>query len=83
MLGYFNGGTAIRTSPDRWQYFSAVFDSVVSGSKPILLGADTSGFTERVMQDGHIGELIAYEGALSSQDVAAVTDYLVAKWGLA
>lgn len=81
---YTLGGSAMRTSPDRWQYLSVVFNSPVSGLKPLVIGADTTIDTvSRAMQDGHIGEVIAYEGVLTPAQVAAVTDYLVTKWGLA
>lgn len=76
----FNVGVAVSTSPDRWQYTSASF-SPVSGSKAIALGADSFS-TVRFMQNGHIGELLAYSSQLTETQVLAVETYLVKKWGL-
>jgi len=76
----FSTGVSVRTSPDRWQYASATF-SAVAGSKPIVLGADTFS-AARFMQNGHIGELIAYSGTLTASQVQVVENYLVTKWGL-
>jgi len=77
----FGVGVTVRTSPDRWQYTSSTF-SAVTGQKAIVVGADTLS-AARFMQDGHVGEIIAYSGTLSAGQVASVERYLIAKWGLA
>lgn len=73
-------GLSARTSPDRWNYTSATF-TAVTGQKSFVVGADSYS-SVRFMQDGHIGELIAYSTALTSAQVLAVEAYLVNKWGL-
>lgn len=73
-------GLSVRTSPNRWNYTSATF-TAVTGQKSFVLGADSYS-SVRFMQDGHIGEVIAYSGALTSTQVLAVEAYLVNKWGL-
>jgi hypothetical protein len=78
----FNVGQAIRTTPDRWQGISSTF-APVTGSKAFALGADTNTSSGRLMQNGHIGEVIAYSGTLTAVQVASVEGYLVQKWGLA
>jgi hypothetical protein len=80
-LNSFTTGVAIRTSPDRWQHLSATF-SPVSGSQAFTLGGDTLSATVRMMQDGHIGEVLFYSAQLSASEVKKVEDYLVRKWGL-
>jgi hypothetical protein len=77
----FATGVSARTSPDRWQHTSASF-TAVTGSKPIVLGADSFGSTGRTMNNGHIGEVIAYSGTLTAGQAIAVETYLVNKWGL-
>jgi hypothetical protein len=77
----FGTGVSIRTSPDRWQHMSATF-SPVAGSKSFVLGADPFTASSRLMQDGHIGELLLYSTELSASEVQRVERYLVAKWGL-
>jgi hypothetical protein len=78
----YASGVAARTSPDRWQYTSSTF-AAVSGSKPMVVGADTYPASGRAMQNGHIGEILIYSGTLTSTQVLAVEAYLIAKWGLA
>ena len=78
----FNAGVSARTSPDRWQHTSASF-AAVTGSKPIVLGADSFGSSGRTMNNGHVGEVIAYSGTLTAGQVVSVENYLVNKWGLA
>jgi hypothetical protein len=78
----FAVGLPVRTSPDRWQHTSASF-AAVTGSKPIILAADSFGATGRTMNNGHIGEVIAYSGTLTPGQVGSVENYLVLKWGLA
>jgi hypothetical protein len=77
----FNAGVSARTSPDRWQHTSASF-AAVAGSKPFVLGADSFGATGRTMNNGHIGEMIAYSGTLTAGQVLSVEQYLINKWGL-
>ena len=77
----FSVGVAVRTSPDRWQYTSATF-AANAGSKAMVVGADTFSAV-RLMQNGHIGEVIAYSAALTARQVVAVEGYLTRKWGLA
>lgn len=77
----FSSGVAVRTSPDRWQYNSSTFPAV-AGSKSFVLGGDVNVSSGRTMQNGHIGEIIAYSGTLSASEVASVEGYLVSKWGL-
>jgi hypothetical protein len=77
----FSTGVAARTSPDRWQRLSATFSSV-AGSKAFVIGADSFTASARLMQDGHVGEIIAYSGTLSASVAADVESYLVDKWGL-
>ena len=77
----FSTGTAVRTSPDRWQYTSATF-SPVTGQKAIVLGGDSFS-TVRLMQNGHVAEVIASSDLLTTAQVATVETYLVNKWGLA
>ena len=78
----FNVGDAARTSPDRWQRLSATF-TPVAGSKSFVVGADPFTASSRLMQDGHVGEIIAYSGTLSASVAAGVEAYLINKWGLA
>ena len=77
----FTIGVASRTSPDRWQHFSATF-TASSGVKAMVLGADVFSAV-RLMQNGHIGEVLAYSGALSASQVSTLETYLVNKWSLA
>lgn len=77
----FATGVNIRTTPDRWQHMSATF-SAVSGSKSFVLGADPFTASSRLMQNGHIAEVLLYSAQLSSADVLKVEGYLIAKWGL-
>jgi hypothetical protein len=77
----YYAGIAGRTSPDRWQQLSATF-SPVSGSKPVVLGADAFSSSDRAMDNGHIGELLIYSTALTDIQVSAVNRYLSSKWGL-
>jgi hypothetical protein len=79
---FADGGVAPRTSPDRWQYLSAVLTTPVTGSKPVVLGADSFTVSGRLMQNGHIGEILIYDTALSASQVTRVTNYLIARWGL-
>jgi len=76
----FNIGVDVRTSPNRWQHASLTF-APVSGSKPFVVGADPFG-SVRLMQNGHIAEMLLYSGQLSASEVKKVEDYLVRKWGL-
>lgn len=77
----FAVGVALRTSPDRWQHMSATF-SPVSGSKSFVLGADPFTASSRLMQNGHIGEVLFYSTQLSASEVLKVERYLISKWGL-
>lgn len=78
----YNAGVPAQTSPDRWQQISATF-TPVAGSKPIVIGADAfGGFSDRVMKNGHIAELLIYSAALTAEEVAAVNRYLSGKWGI-
>jgi len=75
-------GVPARTSPHRWNQLSATF-TPVAGSKPIVLGGDSFGASgERVMKNGHIGEVLIYSAALTASQVSAVNRYLSSKWGL-
>lgn len=76
----FGTGVAVRTSPDRWQHMSATF-TASAGVKAMVLGADVFS-SLRLMQNGHIGEVIAYSGALTATQVLSVEQYLINKWGL-
>lgn len=78
----FGNGALVRTSPDRWQHNSSTFVPA-SGSQAFALGGDTFAATTRLMQNGHIGEVIAYSGTLTVAQVLSVEGYLVRKWGLA
>lgn len=78
----YDAGVAAKTSPDRWQRMAVQFTDTVSGSKPIVLGADTETADSRTMDNGHIAEILMYSTALSSGQIATVEAYLVAKWGL-
>lgn len=78
----YNAGVAAKTSPDRWQRLAANFTSTVSGSKPIVLGADVETESGRTMDGGHIGEILMYSTELTAGQKSAVEAYLVAKWGL-
>ena len=82
--GYLSSfaGAIVRTSPDRWQHLSATF-SPRSGSQAFSLGGDTVVASTRLMQDGHIGEIIAYSTSLSLGQAVSVEKYLTRKWGLA
>jgi len=78
----YNAGVAVRTSPHRWQQLSATF-TPVAGSKPVVIGGDAFGASgERVMKNGHIGEVLIYSAALTASQVSAVNRYLSSKWGL-
>lgn len=78
----YNAGIAVRAAPHRWQQLSATF-TPVAGSKPIVLGGDAFGASgERVMKNGHIGEFLIYDSALTASQVSAVNRYLSSKWGL-
>jgi hypothetical protein len=77
----FNIGVSVRTTPDRWQHLSATF-TPVSGSQSFAIGADSFTPTSRLMQNGHIGEMLFYSAQLSATEVQTVQDYLVRKWGL-
>jgi len=79
----FNVGQAVRTTPDRWQYASTVLATPVTGVQAFALGADNTVSSGRLIQNGHIGEVIAYSGSLTAAQVASVDAYLIAKWGLA
>jgi hypothetical protein len=77
----FSTGVNVKTSPDRWQYTSASFTSV-SGSKAFTIGADPFTASARMMQDGHVAEVIVYSVQLSASVVSLVESYLATKWGL-
>jgi hypothetical protein len=77
----FSVGVSVRTTPDRWQHLSATF-TPVSGSQAFTIGADTFTPNARLMQNGHIGEVLFYSTQLSATQVQTVQDYLVRKWGL-
>jgi hypothetical protein len=78
----YNIGVPVRVSPDRWQQMSATF-TPVAGSKPVVIGGDAFGASgERVMKNGHIGEVLIYSAALTASQVSAVNRYLSSKWGL-
>jgi hypothetical protein len=78
----FGSGALVRTTPDRWQHNSSTF-TPVSGSQAFALGGDTFATSTRLMQNGHIGEIIAYSGSLTVAQVSSVEGYLIRKWGLA
>jgi len=77
----FSVGVTARTSPDRWQYTNSTF-MAKTGQKAIVVGADTFQ-SARFMQDGHVGEILAYSSLLSAGQVALIERHLVRKWGLA
>ena len=81
-FGTYSLGLSARSSPDRWNYLSSTF-TAVTGSKAFVVGADTYPATGRWMQNGHIGEILMYSGALTTAQVIAVESYLITKWGLA
>lgn len=76
-----SSGALVRTSPDRWQHLSATF-SPRSGSHAFALGGDTLVASTRLMQNGYIGEIIAYSGTLTLGQAVSVEKYLTRKWGL-
>ena len=76
----FNASPA-RVSPDRWNYMSATFP-VKTGVKALYLGTEAYMPATRLMQNGHIAEVIGYNTTLSAGSVASVEAYIAAKWGI-
>lgn len=77
----YTTGQTVRTSPDRWNYMSATF-TATSGSQAFVLGADPFSATGRVMQNGHIAEVLFYSTALSLANVQTVERYLASRWAI-
>ena len=55
-----------------------------SGTNSIsqFIGIMGSGASGSLNQDGLVGEIALYDAAISSSDMAAVSSYLMAKWGI-
>jgi len=70
-----------RVSPNRWNLVSATFP-VKTGTKTLYLGTEAYAPTTRLMQNGHIAEVIGYSSTLSPGDVATMESYLSTKWGI-
>lgn len=77
----YTTGQSARTSPDRWNYMSATF-TATSGSQAFVLGADAFSATGRLMQNGHIAEVLFYSTALSLANVQTVERYLASRWAI-
>lgn len=77
----FSTGQAVRTSPDRWNYISATF-TATSGSQAFVFGADPFSTTGRLMQNGHIAEVLFYSTALIAANVQTVERYLASRWAI-
>ena len=76
-----NSGSPARVSPNRWNYMSATFP-VKTGVKALYLGTEAYTPATRLMQNGHIAEIIGYASTLSAGSVASVEAYIAAKWGI-
>jgi len=77
----FVTGSPARVSPNRWNYMSATFP-VKTGVKALYLGTEPALPATRLMQNGHIAEVIGYNTTLSAGNVASVEAYIAAKWGI-
>ena len=75
-------GSPARVSPNRWNILSATFPAK-TGTKALYLGAEAFAPASRLMQNGHIAEVIGYAAPLSAANVATVEAYLAARWGIA
>lgn len=74
-------GSPARVSPNRWNYMSATFPAK-TGAKALYLGTEAYVPATRLMQNGHIAEIIGYGTTLSAGNVASVETYIAAKWGI-
>ncbi len=78
----FSNGSPARVSPNRWNILSATFPAK-TGVKALYLGTEAYAPATRLMQNGHIAEIIGYGTTLSAGNVSSVESYLASKWGIA
>jgi hypothetical protein len=76
----YSNGSPARVSPNRWNILSATFPAK-TGVKALYLGTEAYAPATRLMQNGHIAEVIGYSRTLPIFEVAGIERYLSNKWG--